>query len=207
MGTWGPKPFQNDAALDWVATLDRRGTRAIEDVLNRVVRSRYSDADEASSAVAAAAIVAAAGGNYSDELPEVVEIWIDSHRQGGLISLCMEAAQALDFGADAVGSENDGCAEEFFQRSRNGSQAERILALAFGLTEMGANDQRAARLPDEIQRGNRRSDAVLIGDPAALIERNIQIAPHEDLLPCQIQLIDAFHSCDSPGFRGYMPVG
>ncbi len=60
MGTWGALPFENDAALDWLADLERRGTVAIDEALGDVTGREAADSDEASEAVAAAATVAAA---------------------------------------------------------------------------------------------------------------------------------------------------
>jgi hypothetical protein len=63
MGTWGHGPFENDDALDFVASFEDGGVGAAEEALDVVVNSRhYVEASDAETAIAAAAFVAAACG-------------------------------------------------------------------------------------------------------------------------------------------------
>jgi hypothetical protein len=54
MGAWGPGPFENDAALDWLDTQDPMRP----DAALRALSIRPGDADEEAAAIAAAAVVA-----------------------------------------------------------------------------------------------------------------------------------------------------
>jgi len=59
MGAWGSGPFQNDAALDWLARA-KLDPQAVELAFERATGPGYLDVDDGASAVAAAAVVAAA---------------------------------------------------------------------------------------------------------------------------------------------------
>ena len=62
MGAWGDKPFENDAAVDWLAELEEHGVAALRETLNAVAETDgadYLDVDDGSAAIAAAEIVAA----------------------------------------------------------------------------------------------------------------------------------------------------
>lgn len=96
MGTWGALPFDNDAALDWLADLERHGTAAIEDALDVTGRDAF-DSDEASEAVAAAATVAAAVEiGYAGRLPDEVRAWLAEGGAEVTPALVDKAEQALE---------------------------------------------------------------------------------------------------------------
>ena len=97
MGTWGALPFENDAALDWLAELERRGTAAIDEALGDVTGRDAADSDEASEAVAAAATVAAAvESGYAGRLPDEVRAWLAERGAEITPALVDKAVQALE---------------------------------------------------------------------------------------------------------------
>ncbi|MCK6507956.1 DUF4259 domain-containing protein [Myxococcota bacterium] len=72
MSSWGPKPFDNDSALDWFAEVTTRGAAEVCRVLEIVADAdpdEYVDVDDASVAIAAATIVAACSGSPDARLP------------------------------------------------------------------------------------------------------------------------------------------
>jgi len=80
MGAWGEKAFENDAALDWVATLDDEGLSAIHAILSHVADaddSEYLDVDDGAAAIAAAEVVAAARHGH-DRLNEEAKAWLSA---------------------------------------------------------------------------------------------------------------------------------
>jgi hypothetical protein len=84
MGAWGPGPFDNDDAADFITTLTdaAQGDRAglVETAL--ILPDGYLEIPEASAAVAVAALVAAANGMRMDMPAEATELM----RQGGIPS-------------------------------------------------------------------------------------------------------------------------
>jgi len=83
MGAWGPGPFQNDDAGDWVWDLesDDDGSVVIE-ALSIIVDTpidEQPEATECAHALAAAEVVASARGPRSDGLPDEANVWINAH--------------------------------------------------------------------------------------------------------------------------------
>lgn len=78
MGAWGCGPFENDAALDWVWTLDDGAVDAIDHAISADLGD--ADSDDAAAAVAAAAIVAVATDGSLDGLPEGAAKALADHR-------------------------------------------------------------------------------------------------------------------------------
>jgi len=83
MGAWGPGPFQNDDASDWVWDLesDDDGSVVIE-ALSIIVDTPIDDlpeATECNNALAAAEVVASARGPRSPGLPDEAIVWISAH--------------------------------------------------------------------------------------------------------------------------------
>jgi len=102
MGAWGTGSFDNDDALDFVATLEREGSAAISAALERVaglgVRD-YLEAPDASSAIAAAEILAAARDGDASRLPEAAQDWLDGHADGlaspALLALALRGVERV----------------------------------------------------------------------------------------------------------------
>ncbi len=81
MGAWGDKPFENDAALDWLGELEEHGVEAIRETLSGVAETdgaEYLDVDDGSAAIAAAEIVAAALDGGRAALPKRAVAWLRS---------------------------------------------------------------------------------------------------------------------------------
>jgi hypothetical protein len=78
MGAWGPGPFENDDALDWIGELAASSALAtVEDALDLPAASAdFPEAPECSVAVAAAETVAAMQGKPSDDLPDTVATFV-----------------------------------------------------------------------------------------------------------------------------------
>jgi hypothetical protein len=71
VGAWGHGIFENDAALDWLGDVERRGVEvAVTSALGLAASASYLEVDEGSAAVAAAALVAAAVDGDRSALPE-----------------------------------------------------------------------------------------------------------------------------------------
>jgi len=84
MGTWGPRSFSNDAALDWLGDLiDGEASllsKALEDVLLAASDAALTDRI-CTAALAAAELVAAAQGHGDDRLNGEAALWLDAHRE------------------------------------------------------------------------------------------------------------------------------
>ena len=77
MGTWGPGPFENDAALDWVLVLDGSDDRDLpEGALRSLDEAPSLDAREGAVAVAAAEAIAASRGHPAQRLPDGIHRWL-----------------------------------------------------------------------------------------------------------------------------------
>jgi Domain of unknown function (DUF4259) len=80
MGAWGPGPFENDDALDFLVELEAATDwSGVVDALDAVAEAGtpdYIEAPEASVAVAAAEVVAAALGSPRGDLPSEVLAWV-----------------------------------------------------------------------------------------------------------------------------------
>lgn len=93
MGAWGEGIFENDSAMDWLATAGG-DPRAIDAAFDATIDAEYLDVDAGSAAIAAAAIVAAAVGGDRSELPEdaqqiLVTVVADA-------KLCARASAAIE---------------------------------------------------------------------------------------------------------------
>jgi hypothetical protein len=95
VGSWGDKPFENDAALDWLAEIEqgrRGGLRGILAAVAETPASSYLDVDDGSAAVAAAEIVAAVLAGGRDTLPLRARAWLATHR-GAIVSGDLDLAR------------------------------------------------------------------------------------------------------------------
>jgi len=76
MGAWGPGPFDNDDALDWIDDLIESGINALGATLEIAADGDTLEAPDASMALAAAEVVAALYGSPARELPGEVIEWV-----------------------------------------------------------------------------------------------------------------------------------
>ena len=79
MGAWGPGPFDNDDALDWIDDLVEGGAGSVYATLEVAADGDPPEAPEASMALAAAEVVAAANGAPVRDLPGEVLDWLAEH--------------------------------------------------------------------------------------------------------------------------------
>src|SRR5215831_7849919 len=86
MGAWGPGPFDNDEALDFIGSIGQAGPGTIEqrliDAFDSVLNAEsyhedYIEVQVMSTAIAAAALVAAANGGPEPDSP-AVEGWLEN---------------------------------------------------------------------------------------------------------------------------------
>jgi hypothetical protein len=97
MGAWDASSFGYDAAMDWVAELERTGAPAVTDALAAAVEEdEYLGAPEAEEAIAAAEFVAAATGQPTPNLPGAVQAWIASNPAALSANQAQLALSALD---------------------------------------------------------------------------------------------------------------
>lgn len=85
MGTWGHQSFENDAALDWLVTLETRGIEAVRSTLKLAAMTKSAkplDSDDGAAAVAAAEVVAAALSGDSSRVPRETRAWISENSKG-----------------------------------------------------------------------------------------------------------------------------
>ena len=86
MGAWGPEPFENDEALDWMNGLietqsNDAAAAIIQETFERLSEnSSYIEVDEANSAVAAAAVIAAVKNPKRTSMPQELLDWIGKGR-------------------------------------------------------------------------------------------------------------------------------
>lgn len=96
-GAWESGSFDNDDAMDWVATCARSsGTSAIGKTLEMSLESAYLEAPEASEAIAAAEVVAAARGKPSPKLPKALGAWLQGQSKEEIARLAPIASRESD---------------------------------------------------------------------------------------------------------------
>jgi hypothetical protein len=102
VGAWGPGPFENDDAGDWVWELeDDDDGSVIIDALSAVVDTpidEQPDVADSSNALAAAEVVASARGARSTHLPTEASVWIQAHASlvdNGLLALATGAVERI----------------------------------------------------------------------------------------------------------------
>jgi hypothetical protein len=95
-GAFGSGAFENDDALDWVASCVRSsGTMQPSAAFEAALRPGYLEAPEASAAIAAAEVVAAALGKPSRALPKEMSAWLERQPKPALANLRPVALQVL----------------------------------------------------------------------------------------------------------------
>jgi len=99
VGAWGSGPFENDDALDWVASLvGSSGEATLVEAFAQVALrdDQYLEAPDASVAVAAAEVVATARGAPGAGLPSAVDEWITSHKNEVTVPTAELARSAME---------------------------------------------------------------------------------------------------------------
>ena len=115
MGAWGAGSFENDAALDWVWSLEQSDDlslveAAISDVLNS---DDYLDADVGCTGLAAAEGVADLRDRPVDGLPGGVSQWVEKHKiavSDAFIKDCLRAV-------DKIGSDDTSELKELWEEA------------------------------------------------------------------------------------------
>jgi len=97
MGAWGTGIYDNDAAADWAAELEKRGLAAITDALDAVINAEYLDAWEGTCGLAAADAVARlrSGGGEATAYSEGVTNWVAQNHASPSDDLIAKARSAL----------------------------------------------------------------------------------------------------------------
>ncbi|MFZ6874080.1 DUF4259 domain-containing protein [Undibacterium sp. Di27W] len=95
-GAWGPGSFENDTALDWVASCIRKpGIAALEAALTLPAQSQTIEDDDGIPAIAAAEVVAAAMGKPARQLPAELRDWLVRQTRTDILKLLPKAKAAL----------------------------------------------------------------------------------------------------------------
>jgi hypothetical protein len=77
LGTWGPGPFENDAAMDWALGLGRSGDPDLpQSVLHRLDKAASHNARVGAVVLAAAEAIAASRGHAAERLPDEFRQWL-----------------------------------------------------------------------------------------------------------------------------------
>jgi hypothetical protein len=105
-GAWGSGSFENDDALDWIASLEHaKDASVLATALSAVnPKSDYVQAPDCSVALAAAEVVAAAHGQPSKTLPVEASAWLKRVHPTGS-ELTGRAQNAVAFCRDSQNSE------------------------------------------------------------------------------------------------------
>jgi hypothetical protein len=96
-GAWEAGSFDNDDAMDWVATCVRsNGAVAVSKALENSLKPSYLEAPAAAEAIAAAEVVAAARGKPSPKLPKSLGAWLQGQSKEEIARLGPIASRAVD---------------------------------------------------------------------------------------------------------------
>ena len=100
MGTWGVKPFENDAAFDWIVQLgDSADADVPKNVLLLLIAQQGIDGEIGSIGLAAAEAIAAAKGHPAEFLPNEVLDWIEKTHpriDTGIVDLSLQAIDVIE---------------------------------------------------------------------------------------------------------------
>jgi hypothetical protein len=105
-GTWGAGGFENDDAMDWVASCTERGDIAcLANALQAARSASYIEAPEAAAAVAAAEVIAAVIDKNQAALPTDLRTWLAKQDQSKIRALAPVAQTVLNRVTDSKVSE------------------------------------------------------------------------------------------------------
>ena len=82
--------------------------------------------------------------------------------------------------------------QEFLQMVTDGGQAEAMVVFPLGAAQMGHKHQPRAPLGQPGDGGKGCADAGVIGDEAMLIQRHVEIHPHQHATPFRVQIPHGF---------------
>jgi hypothetical protein len=103
MGAWGLLNFENDTALDFVATVEEKGIEQIKsaiEVINTIEEDAYVDSYLCEEALAAVEYIAAAKDRMAEDFPEDAEEWLQANKANllairGIIAKCQQAIDRI----------------------------------------------------------------------------------------------------------------
>jgi hypothetical protein len=103
MGAWGLLNFENDTALDFVATVEEKGIEQIKsaiEVINTIEEDAYVDSYLCEEALAAVEYIAAAKDRMTEDFPEDAEEWLQANKANllairGIIAKCQQAIDRI----------------------------------------------------------------------------------------------------------------
>lgn len=105
-GAWGPGSFDNDDALDWIASCTAsKGAQSVVDALQAAIKPGPLEASEGAAAIAAAELVAAANGKPGKTLPKELKGWLQRQPREKIAGLASVARKALARVKDPKSSE------------------------------------------------------------------------------------------------------
>jgi len=90
--------------------------------------------------------------------------------------------------SDAVGGEDHLLAEQLGQPFGHRFQREPRFRLAFWTAQVAHQDQRAAVVENMLDGRQGLDDAVVAGDVAVLIQRHVEVTPHQDLFAFHVNV-------------------
>ncbi len=96
----------------------------------------------------------------------------------------------LGRGADAIGDEGDGAAENLPEALRRRCEGLPRVGLPLGPAEVAAKDRDRGGVEDRPHGRQARRDAPVVGDGAVRGQRDVVVDPHEDPLPREGQVVE-----------------
>jgi hypothetical protein len=119
MGAWGAGSFDNDDAVDWLASLEHaRDLTPIDDAFAAVTGDGEPGEPDASAAIAAAEVVAAIDGRPLADLPGEIVDWLASAHprpDPGLTERARAAVQRVRFSSGLKVLWGEGDPEEWYE--------------------------------------------------------------------------------------------
>ncbi len=94
--------------------------------------------------------------------------------------------------ADAIPGEFNRPSKQLGQAGGNGPQGVLRVRFPLGTAEVRREDHRGAVFQRVANRRDRRADTRVVRDPAVL-NRDVEVDPDQDLLPPQVEIADAAH--------------
>jgi hypothetical protein len=142
LGTWGPGPFENDAALDWLLVLGGSDDPGLpQNLLRGLDRASSHNARDGARAVAAAEAIAASRGHPGGRLPGEIHRWLAAAEPradaaaadlaiGVLAKVAGEDSELRSLWAQALGSRWRSTVDDLGRRLREPARA--VIAAAPG---------------------------------------------------------------------------